>query len=168
MEQQAGPTAKKLAQSVMQFNKAFMQFHRTDLHQSFAGCKPGAIGVLFVLREVSRAGPRDLKISEISKIMHVTSPTITQCVKDLEANGLVERRIDTIDRRAVGVALTELGQKVASKAEGIFETTFHGLAEYLGDEQSNQLAELLFRALHYFSDREFSMHQPQWNGDEDV
>ena len=36
----AETTAQRLAQSVRQFNKAFMQFNRTELHQSFAGCKP--------------------------------------------------------------------------------------------------------------------------------
>ena len=45
----AETTAQRLAQSVRQFNKAFMQFNRTELHQSFAGCKPSEFGVLFII-----------------------------------------------------------------------------------------------------------------------
>jgi DNA-binding MarR family transcriptional regulator len=168
MEQQIISTEQKLAQSVMRFNKIFMQFHRTDLHQNFAGCKPGAVGVLFAIRERNKSGAREMKVSEISKLMHVTSPTITQFVKDLEANGLVERHIDPTDRRAVGIALTERGEKIAIRVESLFSATFHGLTKYLGDEQSNQLVELLEKANRYFSEREVDIYQSHWNGDEEV
>jgi DNA-binding MarR family transcriptional regulator len=168
MDQQTMTTAQRLAQSLKQFNKIFMQFHRTDLHQNFAGCKPGAIGVLFAIREGNRSEAHEMKVSEISKLMRVTSPTITQFVKSLEASGLVERHIDPTDRRAVGIVLTEHGEKVAREVESVFSTTFYGLAEYLGDEKSNQLAELLTKAYRYFSEREIGVHQSQWNGDEET
>src|SRR6266576_1233045 len=99
-----------------------------------------------------------MKVSEISKFMHVTSPTITQLIKGLETNGLVERHIDSTDRRAVRVQLTQRGEIVSQKAGEAFFTTFSGLAEYLGEERSDQLVELLSVDFAYITEREASLH----------
>jgi DNA-binding MarR family transcriptional regulator len=161
-------TARKLAQSLKQFNKAFMQFHRAELQQNFVGCKPSEIGVLLTISHGAKPEAREMKVSEISKMMHVTSPTITQVLKGLEANGLVERHIDLTDRRVVGITLTDRGEQVAQRAEETFLTTFRGLVDYLGEEQSNQLAELLVKALRYFREKETSLYHFPWSGEEEV
>lgn len=150
----AETTAEKLAQSLRQFHKAFILFNRTALHQNFGGCKQSEIGVLFLLKQARKPGVHDMKVSEISKMMRVTSPTVTQVLKSLEANGLIERHLDPADRRAVGIALTERGEEIAQQAEQTFLTSFQGLVEYLGDEQSNQLADLLYKASRYFREQE--------------
>ena len=168
MNSTAETTAQSLARSVRQFNKAFMQFNRTELHQSFAGCKPSEFGVLFIIKNGAKSESREMKVSDISKLMHVTSPTITQLLKGLEANGLVERHPDPTDRRAVGLALTARGEEVTQKAEKAFLTSFHGLTDYLGEEQSNQLTELLFKASRYFREKETSAYDFHWNGDEEA
>ena len=168
MEPNVEGTAHRLGQSLRQFNKAFLQFHKAELQQSFRRCKPGAIGVLFTVREGTKPEGRPMKVSEISRLMHVTSPSITQFVKELEACGLVERRIDPTDRRVVEIVLTEQGEKTAQKAEELFSATFRGLAEYLGEDESNQLAELLSKAYRYFNERDVSSLRVQWNGDEEV
>lgn len=168
MNPTAEEIAQKLAKSLLQFNRSFMHVHRAELHQSFVGCKRSEIGALFVIRHVTRAEEREIKVSEISKLMHVTSPTITQLLKGLEANGLIERRLDPTDRRVVGILLTERGEEVARKAE---ETQLHflrGLIDYMGEEQSDELASLLSKASRYFTEKMSSIHQSLWNGDEDA
>ena len=178
-------TAQRLARSVMQFNKAFGLFNKDELQHHFTRCTRGEIGVLFIIRSgakseartmkmsesgelvlVTSSEARTMKVSEISKLMHVTSPTITQLLKGLEANGLVERHLDPNDRRSVRIALTERGEEVAQRAEKIFTDSFNGLADYLGEEESNQLTELLLKAHRYFNERETNVYHPQWNGDE--
>lgn len=177
-------TAQRLARSVMQFNKAFGLFNRDELQRHFTACTQGEIGVLFIIKGRARSEARTLrmeergelvsvseseapsmKVSEISKLMHVTSPTITQMLKGLEAHGLVERHIDPNDRRAVRIALTERGEAVARRAEEIFRNCFSGLVDYLGEEESNQLAELLLKARCYFNERENATYRSQWNGE---
>jgi DNA-binding MarR family transcriptional regulator len=154
------PTARKLL-------RAFMQFNRVEWHQRLiAGCTLSEIRVLFCLRRGATANAFDMKVSEISKSLHVTSPTITQIIKGLEAKGLVERASDPIDRRAVGVALTEKGDAVTQMAREAFLSRFEGLIEHLGEESSEQLAALLSEAFHYFSERAASENQSLWNGDE--
>jgi DNA-binding MarR family transcriptional regulator len=177
-------TAQKLARAVMQFSKSFGLFHKDELQRHFTACTRGEIGVLVIIKGGARSEARTLrmaergelvsvseseapsmKVSEISKLMHVTSPTITQMLKGLEANGLVERHIDPNDRRAVRIALTEQGEAVARRAEEIYRDSFSGLVEYLGEEESNQLAELLLKAHCYFGERETTVYRSQWNGE---
>ncbi len=166
MDTTTDATAQKLSQSLMQFNKAFLQFNRAGLNLHMSGCKMSEIGVLVLISKETKSGSRTMKVSEISKMMHVTSPSITQVLKGLEAHGLVERHVDPTDRRTVGIALTELGEEVAQKAHEAFLTFFHGLVDYLGEEQSNQLASLLSKAFRYVHEQMSIMPQANWNGDE--
>jgi len=166
MEQYSGSTAQTLGRSLMELNKEFWQYNRERLHHVLAGCNPSESRILFMIREATKTLGREPKVSEISKMMHVTSPTVTQLIKSLEASGLVERHIDLTDRRAVGIVLTERGERVVEKTEEIFTTTFQGLIEYLGEDQSNQLVELLVKAKSYFDDKGTRMSYSQWNGAE--
>jgi len=149
---------------------ALTQFKRLGWHQrAVAGCKPSEIRVLFCVKEGTSADLPEMKVSEISKQMGVTSPTITQLLKSLEAHGLVERNVDPIDRRAVGIKLTLKGRMVAQQAKEAFLASIKGLVEYLGEEESHQLAELLFKVFRYFSEVEINCaYQSQWKGDEEA
>lgn len=153
-------TARKLV-------RAFMQFNRVEWHERLiAGCTLSEIRVLFCLRRGAAANSFDMNVSEISKCLRVTSPTITQIIKSLEAKGLVERTSDPIDRRVVDIALTEKGDWVVQEARDAFLSRFEGLIAHLGEESSEQLAVLLSEAFRYFSARAAIENQSLWNGDE--
>lgn len=140
-----------------QLLRVLMQLKRLELNrQPIAGCKPSEIRVLFCVKKSTNLTLPEMKVSEISRRLQVTSPTITQLLKGLESNGLIERHIDTIDRRSVGVKLTPKGEAVAQQAMDTFLASMNGLIEYLGEEQSNQLAELLSKVFLYFSEKEAS------------
>ena len=158
MDLTASVTEQKLIGALMQFKR--LGWH----HQSVAGCKPSEIRVLFCIKKSSDITSAEMKVSEISKRLHVTSPTVTQLLKGLEANELIERHIDPIDRRAVGVKLTGKGEMVVQQAMDAFSASMQGLIEYLGEEQSNQFADLLSKAFRYFNAMEANMYS--WNGDE--
>ncbi len=160
MEQTITPTAQKLLAS-------FMQFGRAEWHQPLvAGHKLSEIKVLLCLRRGMQAGANEMRVSDISKLLHVTSPTVTQLLNKLEAHGFVERHSDPADRRAVYLALTARGERVAQRAADTFAITIHDLIAYLGEEQSNQLAELLSKALRYFHERAAGDMHTLWNGEE--
>jgi DNA-binding MarR family transcriptional regulator len=154
MDQTTTATEQKLLSALTQFKR--LAWHRRVI----AGCKQSEIRVLFCIREGTNPDLPEMKVSEISKQLGVTSPTITQLLKSLEAHGLVERNIDATDRRAVGIKLTAKGAMVAQQARDAFLASIKGLVEYLGDEQSDQLAELLAKVFHYFSERETSLAHP--------
>lgn len=146
---------------------AFMQFSKAEWHQrSIMGYKPSEIRVLFCIRNSARGGMPEMKVSEISKRLHITSPSVTQVMKTLEAQGLVERKIDPADRRAVGITLTEKGELVTQKAGEEFVRSLQGLIDYLGEEQSEQLAELLLKVFTYFHEKDATMRHTSWSGDD--
>lgn len=157
MTVQTNATAQKLLQ-------ALDQFHRAKWHeqQPFAGCKPSEIRVLFCIKHGAKAGV-PMKVSEISKMMHVTSPTITQLLNSLEPNGFIERQVDPEDRRSVGIKLTEKGEWVTERAWEGFLTALQGLIDYLGEEDSERLTDLLFKVLHYIEERQTNVHQAHWS-----
>jgi DNA-binding MarR family transcriptional regulator len=154
------PTAQKRL-------RALMQCRRAEWHQrSIAGYKPSEIKVLFCIKKGVSPSTPEIKVSEISKRLHVTSPTVTQLIKGLEVNGLIERNIDPEDRRSVGIKLTEKGEMITQQAAAAFEESVNGLIGYLGEEQSNQLAELLMKAFRYYDEKAVSEHHSYWSGEE--
>src|SRR5579859_6458377 len=159
MEQPTLTTEQKLF-------RAMTLFKRLSWHEhSIGGCKPSEIRVLFCIKRNMHQHISEMKVSEISKQLHVTSPTITQLLNSLEANGLIERRVDAIDRRVVGVTLTKKGEMVTQRATEAMTGAMGELIAYLGEEQSDQLAELLFKVFRYFEEKETSMSHAQWTGD---
>ncbi|WIG57813.1 MAG: hypothetical protein OJF49_000558 [Ktedonobacterales bacterium] len=156
---QSNPTARKLWQ-------AFTQLKRGAWHeQSIAGCTLSEVRLLFLIRRGRRAGRHIMKVSDLSKLLHVTSPAVTQLLNSLESRMLVERHMDPTDRRAISVTLTDSGLAVVQQAADAFDASFQGLVEYLGEEQSDQLAELLTKVLRYYNEKAPPMHSTHLSGD---
>ncbi|MBC7342724.1 MAG: winged helix DNA-binding protein [Clostridia bacterium] len=140
---------KQVARNLME---AFLRFKRLNWKQSpIAGLRPSEIMVLYCIQHKA-TDASGIRISEISSTLRVTSPTITQLINDLEAKGYVDRTTDKEDRRAVRVRLTDAGEKAIRKASDAFLSLFVGLVEYLGEKDSNLLAELLSRVFVYFNE----------------
>ena len=70
-----------------------------------------------VLATLRRAGkPYELAPTQLFRSLLRTSGTMTNRIDRLEAAGLVERRPDRADRRAIKVALTKSGLKLIDRA----------------------------------------------------
>ena len=169
MNQDIKPTTLKLMRALREFHKSSWQ------EQAIAGCKPSEIRVLFCVKHGMKPGASAMKVSEISKLLRVTSPTVTQLLKGLEVNGFIERHVDVLDRRVVYIKLSEQGETFTRQALEAFTRSVDGLVEHLGEEESNQLAELLAKAFRYFSEQEVryfnesgtTTSHSQWNGEEE-
>jgi len=145
--------------------RALTQFRRLGWHQhSIAGCTPSEIRVLICIKKSGAHLLQPMTVSEISKRLLVTPPSITQILNTLESRGLIERHIDRADRRVIMVTLTERGEQVTRQAEEAFSAVMKGLIDYLGEDQSNQLADLLFKAFRYFSENEAHMNDEGMEG----
>ncbi|TCP20350.1 DNA-binding MarR family transcriptional regulator [Scopulibacillus darangshiensis] len=141
-------TVRRLLQAFMTFRKAAWK------PSPVAGCKMSGLMVLFVIKKGTTPDKIGMKASEISRILKVTSPTVTQMIKNLEASGLVERRTNPEDRRETAIRLTEKGEKVRKKMEVKVMASFKGLVDYLGEEESNHLTDLLTKVYDYFDSRD--------------
>lgn len=124
---------------------------RTNWNRSpIIGLTSSEMWALYCIKKNTCLDSPGIKVSEISDFLRVTSPSVTQLVNSLEAQGLVERSIDTKDRRVVRVRTTEKGERILEKAARALHGMFEGLIEYLGEENTNCLAELLLQVLAYF------------------
>ena len=145
---------KERNQVAVKLLEAFRQFHRVSWNRSpIIGIKPSEIMVLFCISKKAVIDSPGIKVSEISSLLKVAPPTVTQLINGLEDSGFIERAMDQEDRRAVRVKLTEKGQEVIGKASDAFFDTFNGLVEHLGEEKSKELTELLSEVFVYFNEK---------------
>jgi DNA-binding MarR family transcriptional regulator len=146
MEVPTNPTAHRLMQ-------AFALFRRLNWRQSpMAGLTPGEMMVLSCIKRAAPPEGGGLRVSEIGNLLRVAAPTITQQLNDMETRGYVEKQSDPDDRRAVRITLTRKGAETVGAAWAAFSASFTGLVDYLGEEDSTQLAELLTKAFAYFDE----------------
>ncbi len=94
---------------------------------------------LRVLRLLSAAG-EPLRVSELARRLDVIPRSATSVVDLLETGGLVERRPDPADRRAILVALTPAGDGVLRSMRAHRAA---GLAQMLDRLSSGEQAELI-------------------------
>lgn len=94
---------------------------------------------LRVLRLLSAAG-EPLRVSELARRLDVIPRSATSVVDLLEAGGLVERRPDPADRRAILVALTPAGDGVLRSMQAHRAA---GLAQMLDRLSPGEQAELI-------------------------
>jgi len=138
--------------------EAFVRFRRLHIKQnSFAissgsSMTPGEMILMSYVKEGAGVDGQGVTVSELSNSLNVASPTITQQINSLETHGFVERSIDKEDRRVVRVKLTEKGLQAQQKASEAFLSTVNGLVDYLGEEDSDRLAELMTKVFHYFAE----------------
>ncbi|WP_188994138.1 MarR family winged helix-turn-helix transcriptional regulator [Paenibacillus nasutitermitis] len=118
--------------------------------QTSFGIKSSEIRVLVCIRVLSTENDHGVNISDISKKLAVTSPTVTQMVKHLIHEGFVQRAADSRDKRISLLRLTDKGELVAEKAFERFKTIFYGLIETIGEKESKELITLLNQVYQYF------------------
>ncbi|WP_379136200.1 MarR family winged helix-turn-helix transcriptional regulator [Paenibacillus sp. sgz500958] len=134
--------------------EAFQQFGKMNWRKTTMwGLKPSEIRVLITIKTgIEREGKKGQTVSEISKLLKVTSPTVTQMVNSLIAQGYAVRTTDTQDRRISEITLTDKGNHLADMAAAKIRETFKGMIDYLGKEQSDTLMQLLNGVYAYFDD----------------
>lgn len=138
----------QLANKLME---VFTQFRRLHMKQSpIEGLTPGEVMLLIRINKLVQPEEQGIKVSDISSSMRVAPPSITQLINNLEAGGYVERSMDKSDRRAVRVKLTKKGEEVVGKATEVFFQSINGLIEYLGEEKSKDLINIMENVYAYF------------------
>lgn len=138
--------------------KAFVQFRRMRVNESPKfnqnppqNCpKHSEIMLLFELKEVENQYPDGVSVSDLSRSMRVKPPAITPIITGLEQRKMIERSMDAYDRRIIRVKMTEEGNRFIENNKQHMVTQIRGLVDYLGNEKSATLAELLNEVYAYF------------------
>lgn len=130
---------------------AFIQLKKIRWEpKSVDGYNPSEVRMLLCIAEEAKAPGFEMKVSDISKKLRVTTSSITQLLNKLEKDGLVNRRMDSNDRRVVLVKLTEAGEIIANKARANFVNTFTQLSEHLGEKDSQEMTRMLNEVYTFF------------------
>ncbi|WP_051250731.1 MarR family winged helix-turn-helix transcriptional regulator [Paenibacillus harenae] len=137
-------------EKVGELMEVFQKFAKADWRKkTMWGLKASEIRVLTTVKKGNDKGSSVMTISEISRTLQVTSPTVTQMVNSLIASGYVERSSDPNDRRITEIRLTEKGDKLAQKAVMRYHELFKGIIDELDKERSDQLVSLLNQVFLY-------------------
>jgi DNA-binding MarR family transcriptional regulator len=101
---------------------------------------------LSVLHTLSRKGP--MRLTELTATEQMTQPAITQMVRRLEDDGLLERRADPRDGRAILVQLTPRGTQIIDTRRAARVERLAGLLDRLSSEERAAIASAVPALAH--------------------
>ena len=93
------------------------------------------------------------KMSEIAKIMSVTTGTLPKAVNSLERKGYVKRRRSEQDKRVVNMMLTKRGELAYRHHERFHQDMIAFILEHVSEEESQVLRRSLERLMGYFQQK---------------
>lgn len=106
------------------------------------GLTPGEFGVLWTIEQ---AEGQALHPAEISKRMGITRPSLTPILRDLEARGLVQCRIDSHDGRRYLVEITDKCREFRIKQINHHKLLFDRLIGNLDQQELDNLLRILHK-----------------------
>jgi len=108
-----------------------------------------------VLSALRRQGkPYEMLASELARASMLTSGTITTRIDGLEARGLVERRPDRDDRRAINVRLTRQGLTTIDQAIGARVAGAENQLRWLSNKERDAVSTALRKLLRGMSEHQ--------------
>lgn len=115
---------------------------------AMAGLTPtqGEILTLLLMRGVP------MRLGEIAVDAALTSATVSEAVSTLESKGLVEKRRDANDGRALALRLTARGKTAAKKASQ-WPNFLTSASDSLGEKESAQLYRTLVKLIFTMQER---------------
>ncbi len=85
----------------------------------------------------------DARLGELARQLSISASVASRAVDSLEANGLLERRVDDDDARAFLISLTDLGRStVAERERRIADRFAQVLTEWTPEETDEALTVL--------------------------
>ncbi len=125
-------------------------YHMSEQSVEDAGLSFAQYKVLMHLFFAEQMGERaELNPSEISERQGVSRNTMSSFIRNLEEEGLVERRLDAHDRRRFNISLTDAGRAVVSQhTQWHLESIDHYFNALSTDEQESLLTLLQKLASH--------------------
>ncbi|MGZ9583131.1 MarR family winged helix-turn-helix transcriptional regulator [Paenibacillus marinisediminis] len=96
--------------------------------------------------------PPGIKVSELSEILHITMPSVSQMINGLEEKGYVKRVTTKNDRRVVYVTLDVEGEAALKRAKKAFLNFTDEIVTRLGHEETEQLITLCTRLYEIIGD----------------
>ena len=139
-------TERTLHRLLVQFFKYIMEIEERKLiTDEFRGI---TYNDMHIIEAIGMDQPR--KMSEIAKIMSVTTGTLTKAVNSLEKKGYVQRRRSEQDKRVVYMMLTKRGERAYRHHERFHQDMIAFILKHVSEEESQVLQQALERLMGYF------------------
>jgi len=117
---------------------------RSYLEQHLAGAG-SSFAVWTALSALKAEGP--LIQRELAEILNVEGPTLTRHLARMEAEGLIERRRTSADRRAAIVHLTDAGESMHDRMSGIVSASGEIVLKGFSPEEIDEFVSYLTRII---------------------
>ncbi|MCP1110183.1 DNA-binding MarR family transcriptional regulator [Lachnospiraceae bacterium PF1-21] len=111
--------------------------------------KPGQARILYSLRAAGQ-----LSQAELAKRSCITAPSMTVALKKLEHMGLVEKTLDSEDKRIVRISITEKGLAQVQKIEDAIQGMDQLICENMTAEEKIIFRRLLLQVISNLEDNE--------------
>lgn len=108
--------------------------------------------ILFILSDISKDGI--VSLSVIRERMKLAPSTITPIITLLEEKELIQRNIDTNDRRNIFLKISSKGEEFISRVENEIKNEMSKYIEYIGEEDTKQLIRLISKTTMFFEGKE--------------
>ncbi|MBQ4155413.1 MAG: MarR family transcriptional regulator [Clostridia bacterium] len=100
-------------------------------------------GILKIVYRMNNEQSNSLvKVSDISKRLNVSTPSVTKVLNSLEKKGLITRKIDNENRRNTFVYITEKGVEVKQQNDKVLAKFIGNVYERVGRENIVQFLHL--------------------------
>lgn len=142
-------TEQTLNRLLVQFFKYIMEIEERKLITD--EFKEITYNDMHIIEAIGLEEPR--KMSEIAKIMSVTTGTLTKAVDSLEKKGYVQRQRSEQDKRVVHILLTRRGILAYRHHERFHQDMIAFILEHVSEEESRVLGRALERLMGYFREK---------------
>ncbi len=129
----------ELFKTAMQFRKLHVKGALFDMSH-FEYC---TLRTINMCEEEGDKNDEKVKVSMISNKMHMNNTAVSRCLKTLETDGLIQRTVNTNDRRVTYVSLTDKGHKKLAEAQQAEEEFKDAVFSQIDEAQIEQMVELL-------------------------
>lgn len=119
------------------------EFYVLEIIHSRMRCRSG---------EQENLVPPGVRVSELSEMLHITMPSVSQMINGLEQKGYVKRVTTKNDRRVVYITLDTEGEAALNKAKKAFLSFTDEIVSRLGHEETEQLISLCTRLYEIIGD----------------
>jgi DNA-binding MarR family transcriptional regulator len=144
-ESKREPTAVDLAEALLGTTHAFKQWGNLCFSQAEPGLRELSVPRARLLAAVVDTGPGRVRMGDLSAALGVTARNITTIVDGLEREGLLARKPDPTDRRAILLELTEKGRAHVEQVHALQRDLAEHMFAPLSPEERRTLYALLTR-----------------------
>lgn len=142
MESDVDPRTVRLMDNMRRVSHALYQLGESSL--ASAGLTFARFRLLMgLLTSEELEGRSELNPSEISDRMGISRNTVSTLIRELEEDGLIERHLDSSDRRRFNIRLTGAGQAVVRKNASQHYHAIASCFDTLSLEEQDNLSNIL-------------------------